>query len=217
MPLRRFRRQSEQLSQFERGRIIGMMEAGWSAKRVARQLRHSDCVVAPSLGTPVSSRTIRRRLTEGHLGSRVLPLTPPIDVFGWSGATYEDTGLQVVLSNESRFNLCSDDNRVHVWKSRGERPNPAFALQRHTAPTAGVMIAQRYVHDILLQPHVLALLQRLPGALFQQDNARPHTARVSQDCLRTVTTFLVLPHPQICLQSSIYEIIWNGELDILRV
>ncbi|PRD31177.1 UNVERIFIED_CONTAM: hypothetical protein NCL1_24147 [Trichonephila clavipes] len=36
--------------------------------------------VAPSLGAPVSSRTIRRRLAEGHLGSqrllRVLPLTP---------------------------------------------------------------------------------------------------------------------------------------------
>ncbi|GFW89655.1 transposable element Tcb2 transposase [Trichonephila clavipes] len=45
MPLRRFRRQYEQLSQFERGRIIGMMEAGWSARRVARQLGRSDCVV----------------------------------------------------------------------------------------------------------------------------------------------------------------------------
>ncbi|PRD22255.1 UNVERIFIED_CONTAM: hypothetical protein NCL1_49561 [Trichonephila clavipes] len=38
MPLRRFRRQY-------RGRIIGMMEAGWLAKRVARQLGRSDCVV----------------------------------------------------------------------------------------------------------------------------------------------------------------------------
>ncbi|GFW15579.1 transposable element Tcb2 transposase [Trichonephila clavipes] len=45
MPLRRFRRQYEQLSQFERGRIIGMMEAGWSARRVAHQLGRSDCVV----------------------------------------------------------------------------------------------------------------------------------------------------------------------------
>ncbi|GFS88457.1 transposable element Tcb2 transposase [Trichonephila clavipes] len=27
------------------GRIIGMIEAGWSARRVARQLGHSDCVV----------------------------------------------------------------------------------------------------------------------------------------------------------------------------
>ncbi|GFV07500.1 transposable element Tcb2 transposase [Trichonephila clavipes] len=45
MPLHRFRRQYEQLLQFERGRIIGMMEAGWSARRVARQLGCSDCVV----------------------------------------------------------------------------------------------------------------------------------------------------------------------------
>ncbi|GFU00873.1 uncharacterized protein TNCV_4820001 [Trichonephila clavipes] len=45
MLLRRFRRQYEQLSQFERGRIIGMMEAGWSARRVVHQLGRSDCVV----------------------------------------------------------------------------------------------------------------------------------------------------------------------------
>ncbi|GFU70884.1 uncharacterized protein TNCV_2206011 [Trichonephila clavipes] len=45
MPSRCFRRQNEQLSQFERGRIIGMIEAGWSARRVARQLGSSDCVV----------------------------------------------------------------------------------------------------------------------------------------------------------------------------
>ncbi|GFU72812.1 transposable element Tcb2 transposase [Trichonephila clavipes] len=45
MPLRRFRRQYEQLSQFERRRIIGRIEAGWSARQVARQLGRSDCVV----------------------------------------------------------------------------------------------------------------------------------------------------------------------------
>ncbi|GFX43211.1 transposable element Tcb2 transposase [Trichonephila clavipes] len=44
------------------------------------------------------------------------------------------------------------------------------------------MTAQRYVHDIL-KPHMLPLMQRLLGATFQQDNARPHTARMSQDCL----------------------------------
>ncbi|GFU50828.1 uncharacterized protein TNCV_2495321 [Trichonephila clavipes] len=53
------------------------------------------------------------------------------------------------------------------------------------------MKAQWYVHDIL-QPHVLPLMQRLREAIFQQDNARPHTTRVSQDCLSTVTT---LPWP----------------------
>ncbi|GFV18801.1 uncharacterized protein TNCV_4756881 [Trichonephila clavipes] len=45
MPLRRFRRQYEQLPHFERGSITGMMETGWSARRVARQLGRSDCVV----------------------------------------------------------------------------------------------------------------------------------------------------------------------------
>ncbi|GFU09246.1 transposable element Tcb1 transposase [Trichonephila clavipes] len=51
------------------------------------------------------------------------------------------------------------------------------------------MTAQRYVHDIL-QTQVLPLMQRLPGAIFQQDNSWPHTARVLQDCFHTVTTLL---------------------------
>ncbi|GFV17631.1 HTH_Tnp_Tc3_2 domain-containing protein [Trichonephila clavipes] len=43
-----------------------------------------QALVEPSLGTPVPYRTIRRRLAEGHLGSRRpqrgLPLTPPFGV-----------------------------------------------------------------------------------------------------------------------------------------
>ncbi|GFT75730.1 hypothetical protein TNCV_3125301 [Trichonephila clavipes] len=45
MPLRCFRRQYEQLSQFDRESIVGIMEAGWSARQAARQLGRSDCVV----------------------------------------------------------------------------------------------------------------------------------------------------------------------------
>ncbi|GFY13320.1 transposable element Tcb2 transposase [Trichonephila clavipes] len=177
MPLRRFRRQYEQLSQFERERIIGMMQGEWSSRRVARQLGHSDCVV--------------RRC--------------------W--------GQWIRESDESRF------NRVCVWKTRGERLNPVFALQQHTAPTAGMMVwnaiayntrlplvlirgtmtAQRYVHDIL-QPHALPLMQRLPGAIFQQDNARPHTARVSQGCLLAVT---FLPSPARSPDLSSIDHIWD--------
>ncbi|GFV57544.1 transposable element Tcb2 transposase [Trichonephila clavipes] len=37
----------------------------------------------------------------------------------------------------------------------------------------GTMTTQRYVHDIL-QPHVLPPMQRLPGAIFQQDKAQSH-------------------------------------------
>ncbi|GFW94419.1 transposable element Tcb2 transposase [Trichonephila clavipes] len=228
MPLRRFRRQYEQLSQFERGRIIGMMEAGWPARRVVRQLGRSDCVVSrgwdqwirkmsftrrPGSGRP--RQTSRRKDRHIVRNARVQPTASSAAIQAqwcrargnWTAAEWN----QVVFSDESRFNLSSDDNRVRVWRPRGERLNPAFALQRHTAPTAGVMVwsaiayntrlplvlfrgtmtARRYVHDIL-QPHVLSLLKRLPGAIFQQDNIWHHTVRVSQDCLRTVTT---LPWP----------------------
>ncbi|GFX01096.1 transposable element Tcb2 transposase [Trichonephila clavipes] len=49
-------------------------------------------------------------------------------------------------------------------------------------------------------------MQRLPGAIFQQDNARPHTARVSQDCLCTVST---LPWPARSPDLSPIEHIWD--------
>ncbi|GFX70480.1 transposable element Tcb1 transposase [Trichonephila clavipes] len=62
-----------------------------------------------------------------------------------------------------------------------------------------------YVHGIL-KPHVLPLMQWLPGAIFHQDNARPHTTGVSQDCLRTVTT---LPWPARAPDLSPIESIWD--------
>ncbi|GFX84532.1 transposable element Tcb2 transposase [Trichonephila clavipes] len=98
------------------------------------------------------------------------------------------------------FNLSSDDNRVRVWKPLGEYLYPAFAVQRHTAPTAGGIVwdvmaydtrsplilidsttaTKWYVHDIL-QPHLLPLIAGFRKVIFQQDNARPHTARMSQN------------------------------------
>ncbi|GFV97189.1 transposable element Tcb1 transposase [Trichonephila clavipes] len=67
------------------------------------------------------------------------------------------------------------------------------------------MTAQRYVHDIL-QIHVFPLSQWLPGTIFQQDNARLHTARVPQDCFCTVTT---LPWPARSPDLSPIEHIWD--------
>ncbi|GFS66011.1 transposable element Tcb1 transposase [Trichonephila clavipes] len=186
----------------------------------------------------MSFRTIRRRLAEGHLESRcplhVLLLMPThqrlrLEWCHAQGNWTAEEWNQVVFSDKSRFSVSSGDNRVRVWRPRGERLNPVFVLQRHTAPTAGVMVwgasayntrsplvlirgtmaAPRYVHDIL-QSHVLPLMQWLLGAIFQQDNARSHAARVSQDL------FLGLPDPQICLQSSISGIIWNGEFERTR-
>ncbi|GFV44894.1 uncharacterized protein TNCV_4966481 [Trichonephila clavipes] len=130
MPLRRFRRQYE----IERGKIIGMMEAEWSAKRIAHQLG-------------LSNRVLKDIWDHGTY-CVCCPSHPTIDASVWSGAVHEETGLQrnetrsslVTRARESRFNLSSDDNRDRVWRPREARLNPAFALERHTTPTAGVMV-----------------------------------------------------------------------------
>ncbi|GFV85180.1 uncharacterized protein TNCV_4172331 [Trichonephila clavipes] len=51
----------------------------------------------------------------------------------------------------------------------------------------GTLTGQRYVDDIL-RSHVGPFLNGLPGAIFQQDNARPHRARVAQDFLHHFPT-----------------------------
>ncbi|GFY22069.1 transposable element Tcb1 transposase [Trichonephila clavipes] len=49
-------------------------------------------------------------------------------------------------------------------------------------------------------------MQELPGPIFKQDNVRPHTARVSQDCLRSFTT---LPWPTRFTDLSPMEHVWG--------
>ncbi|GFV00285.1 HTH_Tnp_Tc3_2 domain-containing protein [Trichonephila clavipes] len=94
---------------------------------------------------------------------------------------------------------------ARVWRRTGQRSDPAFIVERHTAISQGVTVwgaiswdtrsslvvlqgtltARRYVDDILT-PIVLPMLSSRPGAIYQQDNARPHTARLSQQCLYDV-------------------------------
>ncbi|GFS77005.1 transposable element Tcb2 transposase [Trichonephila clavipes] len=88
---------------------------------------------------------------------------------------------KVVFSDESRFVLGTDDNRVRVWRHPGEWYNSSHIVLRHTARKAGVKVwggiaydsrstlivmrgtltGQRYVDDIL-RPHTLPWLARSP-------------------------------------------------------
>ncbi|GFU19745.1 transposable element Tcb2 transposase [Trichonephila clavipes] len=61
-------------------------------------------------------------------------------------------------------------------------------------------------HLVLWYAVPLPFLQRLPGAISQEENARPHTARVPQDCLSTVTT---LPWPDRSPDLLPIEHIWD--------
>ncbi|GFX68732.1 HTH_38 domain-containing protein [Trichonephila clavipes] len=108
MPLRRNRRQYEQLTDFDRGRIIGLREAGWSNRRIGRHLGRSDMVVARcwqqwitegecTVAEVPSRETIRRRLTEVGLRSRRplrrLPLTHIIGSVDWIFADLGQLGV----------------------------------------------------------------------------------------------------------------------------
>ncbi|GFW72293.1 uncharacterized protein TNCV_703301 [Trichonephila clavipes] len=169
MPLRRLRRQYEQLS--KRASIIGMMEAGWSARRVARQSgcydekwywdrtrdqASHDPIPIPlgyrghvtytktRLRTPSTDQSSRRpphlkKCTRrancfiGHHPGTGIAATitcaafdAPLEWFHAQGNWTAAERNQVVFSDESRLNLGSDDNRIRVWRPRGERLNPAL-------------------------------------------------------------------------------------------
>ncbi|GFX58948.1 transposable element Tcb2 transposase [Trichonephila clavipes] len=112
--------------------------------------------VAPLLGAPVSSRTIRRHLSEGHLGSRrplrVLPLTPTHRHLHLEWCRARGNWTAAEWRDDSIFNLSSDDNRIRVWRPLGKRLNPVFALQRQTVPTAGVMVSQDFLRTVTTLP-----------------------------------------------------------------
>ncbi|GFV45878.1 transposable element Tc1 transposase [Trichonephila clavipes] len=172
------------------------------------------------VGVAIVPRTISRHFAEANLKSkrpfRTLPLTPEHRQLRlqWCQARsiWNVTDWQKVLfSNESRM-FWGQMITVYGCGSflvSGTIPPPTVLC--HTARTAGVMVwgaiaydsrstlivtrgtltCQRYVDDIL-RPHVGHFLNSLPGEIFQQDNARPHTARVAQDFLRH---FQTLPWP----------------------
>ncbi|UYV66872.1 K02A2.6-like, partial [Cordylochernes scorpioides] len=189
--------------------------------------------VQDTLDHSISTRTISRRLVANVLHScrplRRLPLTPPNrrQRLEWCRArsTWMTEWHRVVFSDESRFCLSSDSRRVRVWRRRGERSNPAAIVERPTVRQRGIMVwgaiaydsrspllriqgtmtAQRYVDDVL-RPVTLPYLQGVPNALYQQDNARTHTARISQQALQDVQ---MLPWPPYSPDLSPIEHVWD--------
>ncbi|GFV65430.1 DDE_3 domain-containing protein [Trichonephila clavipes] len=98
---------------------------------------------------------------------------------------------------------CSTSHCLHSWCNGWE----AIACDSRSTLIVmrGTLKGQRYVDDVLL-PHVGPFLNGLPGANFQQDNARPHTARVAQDFLRH---FQTLPWPARSPELSPVQHVWD--------
>ncbi|GFV93091.1 uncharacterized protein TNCV_2551821 [Trichonephila clavipes] len=101
--------------------------------------------------------------------------------------------------------LCSDDYRVRAWRHRGKRLNlpllysddrsrswcdvlGCHCLQYAVSPSIdpwhrdSPALCPWHPATTCVSNHAMA-----PRSHFQQDNAQPHTTRVSQDCLCSVT------------------------------
>ncbi|GFV37579.1 transposable element Tcb2 transposase [Trichonephila clavipes] len=144
-----------------------MKTANWSTRRVAGQVDRSECAVRNCWEQWAREDTLQKEILKSKRPFRALPLTPEHRQLRlqWCQARsmWNVTDWQnVVFSDEFRFVLGTDDNRVRVW--------------------------------------------RCPGAIFQKDNARPHTAGVAQDILRH---FQTLPWPGRSPDLSPVEHVWD--------
>ncbi|UYV72225.1 hypothetical protein LAZ67_9002243 [Cordylochernes scorpioides] len=162
----------------------------------------------------ISTRTISRRLVANGLHScrplRRLPLTPPNrrQRLEWCRArsTWMTERHRVVFSDESRFCLSSDSRRVRVWRRRGERSNPAAIVERPTVRQRGIMVWGAIAYGSrspLLRIQGTMTAQRY---VDDQDNARPHTARISQQAPQDVQ---MLPWPPYSPDLSPIEHFWD--------
>ncbi|GFV46307.1 transposable element Tcb2 transposase [Trichonephila clavipes] len=273
MPCRRKGAKFEQISEFERGKIVGLREAGLSYRAVAARVQRNSSTImrvskqwteegrtarksgsgprnvtsAPddrrlvrmaqtdraassrklaaqwstATGVSLCASSIQRRLLQRGLRVRIplyrIPLTQNHCHLRlqWANVhrNWRADWLQVVFSDESRFNLWHHDGRIRVRRYAGERHNPECIIERHSRRTPGVMVwgaiayhgrsqllrivgnlnSTRYINEVL-QPQAIPFLQGLPGAVFQQDNAHPHVAKTVKSYLDSQQVQL-LPWP----------------------
>ncbi|GFX43953.1 transposable element Tcb2 transposase [Trichonephila clavipes] len=129
--------------------------------------------------------------------------------------------------HESRFNLWDHDGRIRVRLYGGERCIPECVIERHSGITPAVMVwgaisyhgrsnlvgikrnlkSNRYVHEVQ-QPEVVPFLQRNAGAIFQQDNARPHMCK-DLTILLFIAKHMQLLRPACSPDMSPLEHVWD--------
>ncbi|GFW54478.1 transposable element Tcb2 transposase [Trichonephila clavipes] len=86
-----------------------------------------------------------------------------------------------------------------VWRAIAYDSRSTLIVMR------GTLTGQHYI-DVIIPPHVGPFINGLPGAIFQQDNARPHTLRVVQDFLRHFQTLPWLTHsPDLSLVEHVLD------------
>ena len=111
---------------------------------------------------------------------------------------------QVLFSDESRFTMNHNDGRLRVWRSPGQRFIDATVQEKVAFGGGSVMVWEGFslhhrtplyhvqgnlnglrYRDEILRPLAVPTLQQIgPMAVYQDDNARQHRARVVNDFLQ---------------------------------
>ncbi|GFY23069.1 transposable element Tc1 transposase [Trichonephila clavipes] len=201
MPDKRASRHFSQLSDFKRGLIIGMKTVGRSTRRVAGQVDRSEktkreedrlivrqALVDPTVtnstiradvGVAIVPQTISRHLAEANIKSKRPFRALPL--------TPEHRQLRLQWCQaRSMWNVTDWQKVVFSDESR-------FVLETDDKHVRVWRCPGPFLND-------------LPGAIFRQDNARPHTAKVAQDFLLHFQT-----HPWRARSPYLYplEHVWD--------
>ncbi|GFV35042.1 transposable element Tcb1 transposase [Trichonephila clavipes] len=161
----------------------------------------------------VSACTIRRRLKQSGLSTKCLLLGLPLTQNHrrlhrqWWGErrAWAAEWNEVVFTDESRICLQHHDGRIRLWIHRGERMLNTCVMNRRTGSAPGIMVRGG------IACHCCTPLVRIAGlatAIFQQDNARPHVARIVQGFFVNHQIEL-LPWPARSLDLSPIENMWS--------
>lgn len=134
----------------------------------------------------------------------------------------------VLFSDESRICVDRPDRRRSVWRRQGERFTDSCVREANRWGGASVMVwgaistrhrtplviiertltAQRYIDHILRPVLMPFLAAHNDVTTFQQDNARPHAAHVTQDFLHD-NNVNVMPWPPYSPDLSPIEHLWD--------
>ncbi|GFU44754.1 uncharacterized protein TNCV_2220681 [Trichonephila clavipes] len=172
-----------------------MMEAGGSARRVARQLGRSDCAVRRCKDQWIREMSFTRRPGSGclqqtshrderHIG--ILCLLEP----------YECNWLKDIWDRDAHYVCCPERPPIDASVCSGATPEET-----------GLQLNGTW-SSLATKPDSISAVIIIVFVCEEsvQGNARPHMARVSQNCLCTVTTLPCLArHPDL----SPIENIWD--------